>query len=119
MVAQTTGTLDFQVYFRTFATTLLPAGGAINLEVFDVNGNMIASATAAAGNQAGTFGADGGIGNPNARIRIPVVAGQTYYLEVVRATGPVVNGYSATIINTAPPSPFDLELSRSTADGPR
>ncbi len=50
----------------------------------------------------------------NARVRIPAVAGQSYYLHVYGATaGAVVNGYNATIINTPPPVPYDLELSRS------
>src|SRR5262249_51837781 len=101
VVAQTTGTLDFQVYFRTFSTTLLPGGGQLNLQAFDVAGNAIASAP-------GTFGADPGTGN--ARIRIPAVAGQTYSLRVFGATATTVNAYNATIIDTAPPVPHDLEL---------
>jgi hypothetical protein len=104
VVAQATGTLDFQVYFRTFSTALLPGGGQLNLQAFDVNGNVIASAP-------GLFGADPGTGN--ARIRIPAVAGQSYFLRVLGSSGPVVNGYDATIINTPPPAPFNLELSRS------
>ncbi len=104
VVAQTTGTLDFQVYFNVYSTTLLPAGGELDLQVFDSAGNMIASAP-------GTFGAQGA--TANARVRIPAVAGQSYYLRVYGATGAVVNGYNATIINTAPPVPYDLELSRS------
>src|SRR5262249_44216445 len=36
VVAQTTGTLDFQVYFRTFNPALLPGGGQLNLQAFDV-----------------------------------------------------------------------------------
>ena len=42
-VAQQTGTLDFQVYFRLFSTALLPAGGNLNIQVLDVAGNVIAS----------------------------------------------------------------------------
>jgi hypothetical protein len=104
VVTQTTGTLDFQVYFRTFNTALLPGGGQLDLQAFDVAGNVIAAAP-------GVFGADPGTGN--ARIRIPAVAGQSYYLRVFGATAGTVNGYNATIINTAPPTPFNLELSRS------
>src|SRR5207248_2610754 len=96
VVAQTTGTLDFQVYFRTFNTSLLPAGGQLNLQAFDVAGNLIASAP-------GSFGADPGTGN--ARIRIPAVAGQSYYLRVYGAAACVVNGYDITVLDTAPPAP--------------
>jgi len=111
VVAQQTGTLDFQVYFRTFSTTLLPGGGQIDLQALDANGNVIASATT--GQTAGVnFGADPGTGN--ARIRIPVVAGQSYFLRVFGDVGTVINGYNMTIINTAPPVPYNLELSRST-----
>src|SRR5207247_2588838 len=44
------------------------------------------------------------------RVRIPVVAGQTYYLRVFGATPNVVNGYNLTVVNTAPPIPYALEL---------
>ena len=110
VVTQTTGTLDFQVYFKVYATTLLPAGGELDLQVLDAAGNVIASAP-------GTFGAQGAAAN--ARVRIPAVAGQSYYLHVYGGTAAgvanplVVNGYNATIINTPPPVPYDLELSRS------
>ncbi len=91
VVAQTTGTLDFQVYFKVYSTTLLPAGGNLDLQVLDAAGNVIASAP-------GTFGAQGT--TANARVRIPAVAGQSYFLHVYGATAGVVNGYNATIINT-------------------
>ena len=41
MVAQDTGTLDFQVYFKLYAG-LLPPGGNLDLEVLDSAGNVIA-----------------------------------------------------------------------------
>jgi hypothetical protein len=113
VVAQQTGTLDFQVYFQLFSAALLPGGGNLNLQVLDSAGNIVATASGGAA----SFGAVGG--TANARIRIPVVAGQTYYLHVFGANadgtpnGAVVNGYNATIINTPTPVPFDLELSRS------
>ncbi len=44
VVAQNTGTLDFQVYFNLFDSALFPAGGNLNIQVLDVNGNVIASA---------------------------------------------------------------------------
>ena len=104
VVAQTTGTLDFQVYFTVYSTTLLPAGGELDLQVLDAAGNPVASAP-------GTFGTQGS--TANARIRIPAVAGQSYYLRVYGATAAVVNGYNATIIDTPSPISTDLELSRS------
>src|SRR5262249_27983308 len=70
---------------------------------------------------AGPFGALGT--TSDARIRIPVVAGQSYYLRVFganadgTANSSVVNGYDATIVNTAPPAPYNLELSRRVAAG--
>ncbi len=111
VVAQTTGTLDFQVYFKLFNPALLPAGGNLNLEVLDVNGNIIATAP-------GTFGALGT--TANARVRIPAVAGQSYFLHVFGQLPPpiegqpqpsaVINGYDVTIIDTPPPVPQNLEL---------
>jgi hypothetical protein len=103
VVAARTGILDFQVYFRTFDAAVFPAGGDLNIEVLDVAGNVIGGA-GAFGNHDTT---------PNARVRIPAVAGQTYYLHVLGATsaeGAVVNGYDMTILNTALPVPYDLEL---------
>ncbi len=109
VVAQTTGTLDFQVYFNLFDPTLLPAGGNLDLQVLDANGHVIGSAP-------GTFGAVGA--TADARVRIPAVAGQSYFLRVygqppAAGQSAVINGYNVTIIDTAPPVPFDLELSRS------
>ncbi len=109
VVAQTTGTLDFQVFFRAFATTLLPGGGLLDITVTDVNGNVVGSST-------GTFGASNttvGSLNAGARVRIPAVAGQSYFLHVFGATAGVINGYNATIVDTAPAVPYDLELSHS------
>ncbi len=103
VVAQTTGTLDFQVYFTVYSTALLPAGGELNLQVLDSAGDVIGAAP-------GVFGAQGT--TANARVRIPAVAGQSYYLRVFGATAAVVNGYNATIIDTPPPVPYDLELAR-------
>jgi hypothetical protein len=97
VVAQTTGTLDFQVYFRQFAPALLPAGGDLDIEVRDEAGNVMAG-----------FGINDA--TDNERIRIPAVAGRTYYLRVFGADGNVVNGYDVTVVNQAPPVPYDLEL---------
>jgi hypothetical protein len=119
LVAQSTGTLDMEVFFRVFAPGLLPGDGRLDVRAFDVAGNQIGDA------YTGPFGVHGmgpQVGN-DARIRIPVVAGQTYYLQVfgVDATGApnatVVNGYDMNIIDTPPPVPHDLELSRSLPNG--
>ncbi len=64
--------MDFQIYFQMYAG-LLPSDGDLNVEVLDANGNVIGGA--------GTFGNHDA--TPDARVRIPVVAGQTYYLHVL------------------------------------
>jgi hypothetical protein len=116
VVAQETGTLDFQVYFKVFPTTLLPGGGNLALDVRDNAGNIVAQTATPA-----MFGATGATGN--ARIRIAVIAGQNYTLHVFGALADgtpnpaVINGYDVTIINTPPPTPFNLELSRSVPPG--
>ena len=78
VVAQTTGTLDFQVYFKDYAATLLPAGGQLDLQVYDAAGNVIA-----ASDRRGHVRGPGPAAN--ARVRIPAVAGQSYYLHVFGA----------------------------------
>ena len=107
VVAQTTGTLDFQVYFKVYSTALLPAGGALTAQVLDAAGDVVGDASVGPTD----FGALGT--TANARVRIPAVAGQSYYLRVYGTTAAVVNGYNATIIDTAPPVPAEIELARS------
>src|SRR5262249_21109635 len=80
------GTLDFQVYFRLFDPALLPGGGALNIEVRDLNGNIIGSSVGGPAQ----FGAQGSTGN--ARVRIPVVAGQSYFLHVFGVGGSSTGG---------------------------
>ncbi len=92
VVAASTGIMDFQVYFHMYAG-LLPADGDLQIDVLDVSGNVIAGD--------GAFGSHDD--TPDARVRIPVVAGQTYYLRVYGADGVVVNGYDLTVTNTLPP----------------
>ena len=65
-VADTTGIMDFQVYFHVYDHGLLPAGGDIDIDVLDVAGNVIAGA--------GDFGNHDD--TADARVRIPVVAGR-------------------------------------------
>ncbi len=104
IIAQDTGTLDFKVDFDLYSTALLPAGGALNIRVFDANGFQIL------GFQQVTPTGD-------ARARIPVVAGKTYYLHVFSTDPNAVNGYDVTILNVKPPVPYDVELSRTTPNG--
>ena len=115
--AENTGTLDIAISFRTFDPALFPAGGQLGIEVVDSTGVVIAGD--------GTFVVDivpSGFGaydaDPNARVRFPALAGQTYYVRVFGQTdqapfdddGQVVNGYDMTIINEAAPVPYDIEL---------
>lgn len=102
VVALETGTLDIRAYFRGFGG-LLPGGGDLDLFVYDASGNLV---TGFGSNETSTADND-------ERIRIPVVAGQTYYVHVSGAGGSqslVTNAYSLSVINTPPPVPYDLEL---------
>ncbi len=113
--AVTTGTLDVHLVFEEVAAIGqrpgLPGNGNLDIELYDVDGTLIA------GN--GTFGdndgsreldTDGDAFGENERIRIPAVAGQTYYVKVFGHTAAAVNSYGLTVINLAPPTPFDIEL---------
>ncbi len=126
VVAAQTGILDFQVYFRLYHVALLPQGGVLNVQVLDPLGNVIGMASAGAAG----FGALEALSD--ARVRIPAVAGQTYYVRIFGANPPVtgidqppagspnasvVNGYDMTILNTPAPQPFNLQLSRSVPGG--
>ena len=107
IVAESTGTLDIQVYFEGQNPELLPTGGDLDVAVYDSTGNLIAGT--------GAFG-DNEVTGPapfddDERVRMPVVAGQSYYLRVFGADPALtVNGYDMTIINEAPPIPYDIEL---------
>ena len=101
VVAEKTGVLDFQVYFRQVATVPsgrpgLPNAGNLDIEVTDAAGNVI-----------------NGFGNNDntndERARIPAIAGQTYYLRVF-ANGNAINTYNITVANYVPPTPRDMEL---------
>jgi hypothetical protein len=105
VVAQTTGTLDFQIYFTEYAN-FLPGSGDLNIQVTDAVGNPIT-----------TFGTDTAGTTNNDRRRIPVVAGETYYLHVLGALNTTVNGYSLSITNTPAPAPNSLGLNNIVALG--
>src|SRR5581483_1736681 len=68
VVAQSTGTMDFQIYFNQYAG-FLPGNGELQIQVYDSKGNQIAD-----------FGVNDQTSDQ--RRRIPVVAGETYYLQV-------------------------------------
>ena len=101
--AQYTGTLDIQVYFQQIPE-FLPGQGNLEIEVRDASGDLITG-----------FGANDN--TDDERSRIPVVAGQTYYLRVFGALPTTTNAFNMTIINTPPPVPFDLELDDVVGSG--
>lgn len=90
-----TGTLDFQVFFRPDAD--LPGGGNLTVTVLDSTGAVVAA----------TFSVASALG---ARVRVPSVQGQIYYLRVDGTTEAAVNVYDISVINEAAPTPFELEL---------
>lgn len=115
--AEKTGTLDIGISFRTFPTDLLPSGGQLGIEVVDEDGFVIAGdGTFVIDIVPSGFGAYDG--DPDARVRFPAIAGQTYRFRVFGQTdsgpfvddGLVVNDYDMTIINEAAPVPYDIEL---------
>src|SRR6185503_16225661 len=94
VVAEKTGTLDFQVYFSQLATVPsgrpgLPNAGNLEIELYDVDGTLIVDSVA--GGITPEFGLNDA--TDNERIRIPAVAGQTYYLRVF-PNGTAINTYS-------------------------
>ncbi len=108
VVAEATGTLDFQVYFRQIATVPsgrpgLPNEGNLDINVLDAAGNVIAG-----------FGTNDA--TDDERVRIPAVEGQTYYLQVLGADD-AINVYNFSIVNHAPPVPYAIELLDNPADG--
>jgi Ca2+-binding RTX toxin-like protein len=123
IVADETGTLDITVFFDELsavgARPGLPGDGNLDIRVYDVDGDEIAGrgTTNVSGINFGEndsmtdeLNVDGDADAENERVRIPVVAGQTYYLEVRGATDAALNDYSITTINDPAPVPFDLEL---------
>ncbi len=115
--AEKTGTLDIGISFRTFPTDLLPSGGQLGIEVVDETGFVIAGdGVLVVDIVPSRFGAHDG--DPDARVRFPAIAGQTYRFRVFGQTdsapfvddGLVVNDYDMTIINEAAPVPYDTEL---------
>ncbi|MFV1967724.1 MAG: dockerin type I domain-containing protein, partial [Pirellulaceae bacterium] len=115
--AAVTGTLDLQVFFEEVGTLAsgrpgLPGDGNLDIELYDVDATLIAGSGPNFGINDGPneLEVDGDVFAEDERIRIPAVQGQTYYLRVVGNSGAATNNYNVTIINPAPPTPYDLEL---------
>jgi Ca2+-binding RTX toxin-like protein len=112
VVAESTGTLDFTIYFRQQGPLAngragLPGDGNLQLEAYDaISGTPIT----------GFGGNENAVTDVDERIRIPVVAGQSYYFRVFGAPS-AVNVYGITTINTAAPVARDLELHDIVAGG--
>ena len=118
----TTGTLDVRVRFEEVAAIEtragLPGNGNLDIELFDADGTLIAGNGEFGDNDGPTeLDVDGDGFAEDERIRIPSVAGQTYYLKVFGAIPEVVNNYNITVINSAPPAPFDIELQDTPVGG--
>jgi hypothetical protein len=122
--AEVTGTLDVQAFFEEIPTIVssgrpgLPGAGNLDIELYDVDGTLIAGYGPNFGRNDGPaeLNVDSDQFQENERIRIPAVAGQVYYLRVashVNAAGQdvgAVNNYALTVVNEAPSTPWGLEL---------
>ena len=117
-VAQETGVLDLQLYFKPIGTLAngragLPGDGELLVRVYDSDGLPMAIATAS--NLLGPTGVK--IGE---RVNIPVVRNQTYFLRV---EGQSVNGtsginvYNFTGIVTPAPIPELVDLQAASDSG--
>ena len=125
--AKHSGTMDFHVVFNTW-NGLLPGGGDLDIRVLDGNGTVIAGPGSAiinslfgvanAANPTETPPVPAG-NNADERLRIPVVAGQTYFLQVYSPTQTRfnTNAYNLTVTNTPAPIPYDIELSDALVNG--
>jgi hypothetical protein len=118
VVAQHTGDLDFRVFFRQQGLLAngragLPGDGNLEIAVYDGD----ATPTLIAGT--GAFGTNDATNDE--RVRIPAVAGQTYYLRVrgapLAGNSPAINVYNLSVINTPAPVPFDIELDDNIYQG--
>lgn len=121
VVAQQTGTLDIQINF-TEEIGFLPNSGELQMLVYDQFGNLISGF--GAGNPTST-----NLANSNGqRVKIPVVAGESYYVRVFGLantrvvdtydpTSLTINSYSLSITNTAAPVPYDPQLNTVIAQG--
>ncbi len=121
------GTLDLKLQFEEIGMLGtrpgLPGNGNLDIELYDVDGTLIAGD--------GRFGendgpdeldVDGDRFAEDERIRVPAVAGQSYLLRVFGRTADAVNGYSIDVGNERAPIPFQLELAdpatESASDDP-
>lgn len=103
VVANQTGVLDIGVRFHVTSVSLangragLPGGGDLAVDLYDASGARVSAA----------FVVDGA--GDHARVRIPAVAGQTYYMRV-HGDDDTINAYSVSVGNFSAPVPTDLEL---------
>jgi hypothetical protein len=115
IVPQFNGDLDIRVFFRQQTTLAngragLPGNGDLDIALYDSDGLPLEIAGT------GAFGSNENVAvDSDERIRIPAVAGQTYYLRVKGATLPnlssdAINIYNVSVINTPAAVPIDLEL---------
>jgi len=115
--AAVTGTLDLQAFFEEIAIIPssgrpgLPGNGNLDIELYDVDGTLIAGYGPNFGINDGPneLDVDGDSFNENERIRVPAVAGQVYYLRVTGVDA-AINSYSLTVLNQPAPTPWGLEL---------
>jgi len=112
VVPQFNGDLDIRVFFRQQGLLAngragLPGNGDLDIALYDADGAPVAIAGT------GLFGTNDA--TDDERIRIPAVAGQTYYLRVKGAAlldtaSASLNVYNVSVINTPAATPIDLEL---------
>ncbi|QDU91273.1 Hemolysin, chromosomal [Pirellulimonas nuda] len=122
-VAQETGTLDFQLYFRPITDadvgvagdgrTGLPGDGELTATFFDNDANPVAG-IGGSGAQNITDASGAKIGE---RITIPVVRNQTYYVRIQGDTADAINVYNFTAITTAAPIPELVDLQTGSDSG--
>ncbi len=112
IVPQFNGDLDIRVFFRQQGLLAngragLPGDGNLDIALYDADGSPVEIAGT------GTFGTNDA--DDDERIRIPAVAGQTYYLRIKGAplaslSADALNIYNLSVINTPAATPIDLEL---------
>ncbi|MBW8883414.1 MAG: hypothetical protein JF612_01270, partial [Planctomycetia bacterium] len=118
IVAQTTGDLDIRVFFKqqgplTNGRAGLPGNGNLDIALYDIDGIVTGFPTGGAIAGVGTFGSnESAVNDTDERIRIPAVAGQTYYLRVRGAptAGALTNANGATASNSAALNVYNVSV---------
>ncbi len=106
-VAAETGVLDVQAFYSTVETlangrTGLPGSGRLTMEILDAAGNSIASSSPAAG---------------DARLTIPAVRNEIYFVRFFGATDDAINVYNFSVINVPAPVPQVVDLQAGSDSG--